>query len=302
MTADSVPASTAAASLTGVAYLLGHGTGNDFLILDDEQAACALDPETIAALSHRRFGLGCDGVIRITTAGALVDSGVLEQLPDHVTPEMWFMDYYNADGSIAEMCGNGVRVFAHALIATGRIAAPQFPVSFPVGTRAGVRDVVVHAADAREASVSVQMGQPRVDGVSTARLGDQQVAGLAVNMGNPHLAVVIPELTCEELQGLDLTAEFVWDDTMFPAGTNLELLTELQDGSVEMRVRERGVGETLSCGTGTVAAAVAALADAEHGTGTIAVRIPGGEVTVEVGEDYSVLTGPSVLVATGHVL
>ena len=109
-------------------FAKGHGTENDFVILLDEPADVALAPSAVAALCDRRRGLGADGVLRVTTAGALLSAGVLERLPDGVSADDWFMDYRNADGSSAQMCGNGVRVFAHYLWAAGLERRREFVV------------------------------------------------------------------------------------------------------------------------------------------------------------------------------
>ena len=247
-----------------ISFAKGHGTENDFLIID-----ATVDPtgEQVRALCERRAGLGADGVLRVVRADS---------------DGQWFMDYRNADGSIAEMCGNGVRVFAHHLFASGLTEEMS---ALRVGTRAGVK---------------VEMGAAEVTGLSTARLGDLTVAGLGVDLGNPHLACVLPGLTPESLQAMALSdPEF--DREFFPGGVNVEILTPLTDGAVHMRVHERGVGETRSCGTGTVAAARAALADAGWTDGEVTVHIPGGTVQVTIDGDRSTLTGPSRIIATGEV-
>ena len=233
-----------------------------------------------------------------------MEAGVLDALPhagrpDEVRADDWFMDYRNADGSIAEMCGNGVRVFAHHLFASGLTEEMS---ALRVGTRAGVKIVSLDDVAGNRATVSVDMGAPVVLGAATAFLGAGRYAGVGVDMGNPHLACVLPGLDPDGLARLDLAGVPEVGAEMFPAGVNLEVVTPLaQSGAIHMRVIERGVGETRSCGTGTVAAAVAALADAGRGTGTVDVHVPGGTVTVEVNEETSILTGPSVLVARGEI-
>lgn len=257
-------------------FAKGHGTENDFIILPGPTDPT---PKQIATLCDRRASLGADGVLRVDNR----DGG-------------WFMDYRNADGSIAEMCGNGVRVFAHWLRSRGLVDTDEFVVH----TRAGQRRVVVESWDDTDAVVSVDMGSAEVTGVSTARIGDIHVAGLGVDMGNPHLACVVPGLEAAALDEWKLHApEF--DPDFFPSGVNVEIVTPLVDGRVHMRVYERGVGETRSCGTGTVAAARAALADAGLVDGRVTVTVPGGEVVVEIAGETSTLTGPSRIVATGQV-
>jgi diaminopimelate epimerase len=205
------------------------------------------------------------------------------------------MDYRNADGSIAQMCGNGVRVFAHYL----RVSGLESRDRFVVGSLAGPRPVTLHSVGAARADVTVEMGKTSELGIGTATVGARHFTGLGVDVGNPHLACVDPTLTEAELAALDVAAPVEYDRRQFPAGVNVEVLTAPRDGSVTMRVHERGVGETRSCGTGTVAAAVAALRHDGAQTGTLDVRIPGGVVSVTVTDTNSYLRGPSELVATG---
>lgn len=277
-------------------FAKGHGTQNDFVVLADLDAALDLTPEAVAALCDRRRGLGADGVLRVTTAGAALAAGVFPALPEGVATGDWYMDYRNADGSIAQMCGNGVRVFTHYL----RAAGLEHRDEFVVGSLAGPRPVVVHQHDAVHAEVTVDMGKANVLGKGSAVVAGRGFDGLAVDVGNPHLACVT-DLSATALAVLDVAAPVSFDAGQFPEGVNVEVLTKPVDGTVSMRVHERGVGETRSCGTGTVAAAVAALQQAGESTGTLRVRIPGGEVTVTITEATSYLRGPSVLVATGEL-
>ncbi|MEV5648999.1 diaminopimelate epimerase [Nocardia sp. NPDC052254] len=280
----------------------GHGTQNDFVVLPDPDARLRLDPRTVAVLCDRRQGIGGDGVLRVVRAGKLVAGGELAELPEGVSGEDWFMDYRNADGSIAEMCGNGVRVFAHHLLATGLQRDPEFVV----GTRAGARAVVVHSFDEVNGEVTVDMGTVRMLGDSTATVAGSALPGIGVDVGNPHLACVDPALTADGLAALDLSVPPGFDPELFPHGVNVEILTALgDDGAVDMRVYERGVGETRSCGTGTVAAAAAALTRAGVSpvaeSARVRVRVPGGAVTVGIERGRAWLRGPSVLVGSGHL-
>ena len=278
-------------------FTKGHGTQNDFVLLPDLHAQLELAPAAVAALCDRRRGLGADGVLRVTTAGAVVDAGVLDRLPEGVEAGDWYMDYRNADGSFAQMCGNGARVFAHYLRASGLEDRDEFVV----GSLAGPRPVVVHRADAVNAEVTVEMGKVNRLGAGTATVGGRQFTGIGVDVGNPHLACLDPGLTDAALAALDVGAPVEFDRGQFPDGVNVEIVTPPVDGAVSMRVHERGVGETSSCGTGTVAAAVAALTPLGASTGTLRVRIPGGAVSVEIGDTTSYLRGPSVLVAHGEI-
>jgi diaminopimelate epimerase len=276
-----------------VEFAKGHGTQNDFVLLPDPQGRLSLAPAAVAALCDRRRGLGGDGVLRVTRAGV----AGLDRLPEGVAADDWYMDYRNADGSVAQMCGNGVRVFAHYLRASGLESRDQFTV----GSLAGPRPVVLHRWDDVTADVTVEMGKTNQLGSGEAIVGGRPFAGLAVDVGNPHLACVDADLTVDELEDLDVAAPVSFDRAQFPEGVNVEVVTGPHNGTVSMRVHERGVGETRSCGTGTVAAAVAALAYDGATTGTLQVRIPGGEVTVTVTEASSFLRGPSVLVAHGEL-
>lgn len=282
-------------------FAKGHGTQNDFVLLPDLDAGLTLTAARVAAVCDRRRGLGADGVLRITTAGAALGVGVLDRLPDGVAASDWYMDYRNADGSTAQMCGNGVRVFAHYLRASGLESRDEFVV----GSLAGARPVTLHHVGPRDADVTVDMGKANRLGQGgkafEATVGGRRFAGLAVDVGNPHLACVDPRLTAEELAALDVGAPVQFDRAQFPGGVNVEVLTAPVGGRVDMRVHERGVGETRSCGTGTVAAAVAALADGGADTGALTVRVPGGEVVVTVTDATSYLRGPSVLVARGEL-
>ncbi|MDC8980756.1 diaminopimelate epimerase [Mycobacterium marinum] len=278
-------------------FAKGHGTQNDFVLLPDVAARLSLTAAQVAALCDRRRGLGADGILRVTTADAAVAAGVLHRLPDGVSPGDWYMDYRNADGSTAQMCGNGVRVFAHYLRASGLETRDEFVV----GSLAGPRPVTVHHADQTHADVTVDMGKANKLGPGEAVVGGRRLSGVAVDVGNPHLACLDPGLTPAQLAALDVGAPVSFDHAQFPEGVNVEVLTAPAAGVVCMRVHERGVGETRSCGTGTVAAAVAALASAGQETGTLTVRIPGGDVTVNITDATSLLRGPSVLVASGEI-
>ncbi|GAA4562133.1 diaminopimelate epimerase [Micromonospora coerulea] len=272
-------------------FTKGHGTGNDFVILPDPDGALDLTPELVAALCDRRRGVGGDGVLRVVRAAKHPDGAVLAGEAE------WFMDYWNADGSVAEMCGNGARVFVRYLLATG-LAAPS-GAALPVATRAGV----VRARVAGEA-IAVEMRRPRVYASATATLGGLTLPGAAVDVGNPHLVCALPAGL--ELTSLDLTRAPDFDAAAFPAGVNVEFTAPGEpmpgtDGHVLMRVYERGSAETLSCGTGACAVAAVALRDAGRDTGTVTVDVPGGRLTVRVTDDSCWLSGPAVLVATGEL-
>ncbi|GAA5114463.1 diaminopimelate epimerase [Haloechinothrix salitolerans] len=270
----------------GITFLKGHGTQNDFVLLPDPDATLDLTEERVRALCDRQRGLGADGVLRVVRTAALVTGEA--DVPGMVgSASDWFMDYRNADGSIAEMCGNGVRVFARYLVDAGLVDASEFVV----GSRAGDKPVVVHA----DGSVTVSMGKAVVTGTSEATLAGSRYAGIAVDVGNPHLVTTLDT----DIAELDLTRQPDVDPADFPHGVNVEFLNRLADDVLRMRVFERGVGETRSCGTGTVAAVAADLYAEGEDIGTRIVRIPGGEVTVRIQAGDATLTGPAVILAEG---
>ncbi|HEV2782551.1 MAG TPA: diaminopimelate epimerase [Actinophytocola sp.] len=267
----------------GIPFVKGHGTENDFVLLPDVDAALELTAARVRALCDRRRGLGADGVLRVVRAKAVPDR------PSDVDDEAWFMDYRNADGSLAEMCGNGMRVFARYLVESGLESAK----GFVVGSRAGAHEVVVHSGGA----VTVHMGPVRVVGESVASVCGVDHPGVAVDVGNPHLVCVLPGGLAE----LDLTVQPGYDATLFPSGVNIEFVVPRAPDHVRMRVHERGVGETRSCGTGTVAAAAAVLRRRNRPTGRVTVDVPGGTVHVTVDEADSTITGPAEFVARGEL-
>ncbi|MFZ2511036.1 MAG: diaminopimelate epimerase, partial [Gordonia sp. (in: high G+C Gram-positive bacteria)] len=177
-----------------------------------------------------------------------------------------------------------------------------------VGSRAGARPVTVHSCDQSAAEVTVAMGPARLDGTSTVTIAGRALTGDAVDVGNPHLACVVADLTAQTLAALDLTVAPVLNGADFPAGANVEVLTPLEpassplDFTSHLRVYERGVGETRSCGTGLVAGAAAALHGIGRSEGTVGITVPGGGVTVTIAAGQAYLRGPSRLVARGELI
>ncbi|MBW0104726.1 diaminopimelate epimerase [Pseudonocardia sp. KRD291] len=289
-------------STAGVAFSKGHGTQNDFVVLPDPDASLDLTPARVAALCDRRRGLGADGVLRVVrwaklaerSAGATSTGTGTAGVPDPEPGAEWFMDYRNADGSAAEMCGNGVRVFARYLYERG------WGGEGPLGTRAGVRTVTI-AGSGADTVVSVGMGPARIGAESTAVVDGVTHPGVAIDVGNPHLACV----GTTDPDTLDLTRPPSHDSGLFPHGVNVEFVTPIATGpegdAVRMRVHERGVGETRSCGTGTVAAVVAALRAAGRDAGDVAVATPGGALRVTVEPGATTLHGPAELIAHGEL-
>lgn len=286
-----------------VAFTKGHGTGNDFVIIADPDGELDLTAEQVAALCDRHFGIGADGVLRVVRSRALPEGAA--SLAEEPAAE-WFMDYRNADGSIAEMCGNGVRVFAHYLVRAG-LATIEAGSTLPIGTRAGVRDVTSSAN-----GYQVDLGRWRLSGhdpLAKARGLDVARPGLGIDVGNPHVVVALA--SDDELASLEL--EYIPElDPVPEAGANVEFVVPgeplVRDGigHVAMRVFERGVGETLSCGTGVAATALAVRYWAGDRTpDNWRVEVPGGTLGVRMfpAEDgeHVALSGPAQLVYSGTV-
>ena len=299
-------------------FAKGHGTENDFVILPDPDGELDLTPALVRRLCDRRAGIGADGVLRVVEievlAAALTESGpgafraageaddllasaaatalaapaTAAEAASGLTPQ-WFMDYRNADGSVAEMCGNGVRVFTRYLIEHGLAHGPEFAIE----TRGGTR--LVRAEPGGQ--FTVDMGPATVLGAGRASVGGAGCEGLRISVGNPHLACVVDT----PLDGYDFSAPPVLDPAAFPDGANVELVRLTGERSAQMRVYERGSGLTRSCGTGAVAAAVAAAEAIGARGGTWAIRVPGGDLTVTLDRETTLLTGPAVIVAEGQL-
>ena len=281
-------------------FTKGHGTGNDFVLVLDEHGQMDLTEEQIARMCDRHFGIGADGLIRVTpTAKSPEVSHLLEEEPEAV----WFMDYRNADGSKAEMCGNGIRVFARYLL-DNSLAELSSGSTLPIATRAGIKDVTAtvggFAVDLGLFTIGGDEVLVRARGLSVAR------PGLEVNVGNPHVVVALAD--DEELENLELTKAPLLEPAP-EAGANVEFVVLddplIKEGvaGISMRVHERGVGETLSCGTGIAAAAIAIRHYAGGEQNYWKVRVPGGQVAVrmfptEAGEHVSI-SGPAELSFTG---
>ncbi|MER7281399.1 diaminopimelate epimerase [Dactylosporangium sp. NPDC000244] len=269
-------------------FAKGHGTGNDFVILPDLDGTLPLTPALVAALCDRRRGIGADGVLRVVRSAAHPDAEASSAGAE------WFMDYWNADGSQSEMCGNGVRVYARYLAEAG-LVAPEG--TFDLVTRAGVVPVTMGE------EITAGMPVPRVYVQSEAVTTGASLGGTAVDVGNPHLVCPVDEPT---LDGLDLTRAPVIDPLIFPAGVNVEFAAvgpapAGADLYRRMRVYERGSGETQSCGSGACAVAAVAVHHAGLESGTVVVDVLGGRLTVTVSPLECLLRGPAVIVAHGDV-
>jgi diaminopimelate epimerase len=267
-------------------FLKMHGLGNDFAVFDARNVRIAFDERLAAAIADRRRGIGCDQVIVIEPS----DKADV------------FMRIHNADGSEVEACGNATRCIARLLFdeaKTGRVH---------IDTRGGLLD----CTDAGGGRVTVDMGEPNFDwreipmaqAVDTASFALDvdgfHGAGLseaaALSMGNPHCVLFVTDVRAAPVERLGAAVEH---HPWFPARTNVEFV-QVKDGGLTVRVWERGTGETLACGTGACAAAVAAAARglAER---KVDVSLPGGALTIEWRDDNHVLmTGPSSLAYRGE--
>lgn len=288
---------------TTIHFTKGHGTGNDFVLFADPDGDVDLTPAQIAAIADRHFGVGGDGVIRAVRSRSL-PAGAAALAEDDGAE--WFMDYHNADGSVAEMCGNGIRVFAKYLLDNGLTELADGD-TMTIGTRGGVRDLQRNRTgfQADLGRWKLEGGEPlvRARGLSVAR------PGLGIDVGNPHVVVALA--SDEELDSADLSFVPLLEPNP-EHGANVEFVVPADPlvvdgvGHIRMRVHERGSGETLSCGTGAAAAALAT----RHWAGSGApnqwrVEVPGGVVGVRMfptqdGEHVS-LSGPAELVFEGDL-
>jgi diaminopimelate epimerase len=286
-----------------ISFTKGHGTGNDFVLFADPDGELDLTPRQLATIADRHFGVGADGVIRAVRSRSLPDGAAALAEDDAAE---WFMDYHNSDGSPSEMCGNGIRVYAKFLLENG-LAELRDGGTLPIGTRGGVRDVQRNLS-----GFQVDLGRWRLDGGEPlVRAKNLKVArpGLGINVGNPHVVVALSSVG--ELEAADLSVIPIVEPEPI-GGVNVEFVVPVDPmiqggmGHIRMRVHERGSGETLSCGTGAVAAALAT----RHWAGAGApnrwkVEVPGGTLGVrmwpaEDGEHVS-LSGPAEFVYSGVI-
>ncbi len=281
-------------SRAGIPFIKGHGTGNDFVLLPNPTGALTVTAPLVRALCDRRRGLGADGVLVVARTEAHAE--VADQ--SGVAP--WFMDYRNADGSVAQMCGNGARVFVAHLVEEGLAGTG----SFHIATRGGARQVTV----ADTGTISVNMGSAQFLDRDDIRVlpadaveGEAASPAAGVLMPNPHAVTWVDDVQAAgSLRG----APVVTPADAYPEGVNVEFVRVLAGDHLQMRVFERGVGETLSCGTGACAAAVATV---RRGGGVpsgrrIRMDVPGGTVGVTWHLDGSVeLEGPTQVVARGEI-
>ena len=276
-------------------FLKGHGTENDFVVVPDPDGELLgkVDPGLVAAVCDRRAGIGGDGLIRVIRCSSVADPAARAAGVEGVE---WFMDHWNRDGSSAEMCGNGARVFARYLDDSGLVDSS---VPLLIGTRAGTRRVVYE----NDGTITVEMGTPVLRGDTKVTVGDRTWLATHVDMGNPHAVVSVGD----NVEAPTLLEPPGYDQAEYPDGVNVEFVARVGPRRLAMRVFERGSGETRSCGTGACAA-VAAIAATEPAGRRPARELPtsyqvdvaGGELSVTCRPDGRVdLTGPAEIVAVG---
>ncbi|MEU3464644.1 diaminopimelate epimerase [Streptomyces sp. NPDC006733] len=271
-------------------FVKGHGAENDFVILPDPDGHLDLSAEEVLRLCDRRTGLGADGLLRAVRTAADPEAATMAGEAE------WFMDYRNADGSKGAMCGNGIRVLARYLVSSG-LAAPG---RFNIATRAGSRNVFLQANP--DGPVTVGMGRPGLAGPGDIEVtvGRKRWPALHVDVGNPHAVVFIDDLTHA---GKLRTAPVVRPAHAYPLGVTVEFVTVVGDRHCTMRVHERGVGETRSCGTGACAAVTAMRQrETRPRSAHYIVDTAGGRLYIAVLHDGTMqLTGPALILAEGMV-
>lgn len=244
-------------------FIKMHGLGNDFVVFS---GPLELSAEQVVGLCDRRTGIGADGVLVVTP----------------IEPELVQMEYWNADGSFSEMCGNGLRCVARYAVDRGWVEAADFEIVTAVGKLPG-------------RMVDEQTAQVMVGTHSTE--GTEEFAGMTfqrANVGNPHAVTFVTDLDAAPVADIGSQLEAATE-----GGVNVEF-AYLADGRIDVRTWERGVGETLACGTGAVAVAAVAksLRFTEHDT---TIRLRGGDLTVQLIDNEAWITGPAVYSFSGVV-
>jgi diaminopimelate epimerase len=284
-TTSADPGSTGVRGGAGVEFVKGHGTQNDFLVVFDPDRSHDLDPDLVRRMCDRRAGVGADGILRVVSEPG----------------DSWFMDYRNADGSVAEMCGNGIRVFARYLADNQLVDAARPLV---VATRGGPKTVTFEA----DGEISVDMGTGATGTPVEIRTAGATWSATSVDMGNPHAVALVSDgvtavgdrLMPAALAALDLSRAPEYDPVCFPYGVNVEFVSELGPHRLAMRVHERGVGETRSCGTGACAAHLAVRSGLEPDIAPTVIVVRGGRLEVWTDAAGHVhLKGDAVLTAAG---
>ncbi|MBW3078214.1 diaminopimelate epimerase [Bifidobacterium simiiventris] len=289
-----------------------HATGNDFVVYADPTGEYEPTPDEVRFLCDRHFGIGGDGLIRLAHPGDVSDLSAEQVAESAAGGAEWFMDYRNADGSLAEMCGNGTRAITLFAQRQG-YAEPAGGAPFRLGTRAGVKTITSLGAVAGFGKdvFQVDMGawkRGETDAFAVTIPGTTGSArGTFVDMGNPHVVAVIEDsfATLPTVEELDLVTKPevspVLESDQNVEFVRIDDMDETNDaGEATMRVNERGCGETLSCGTGLCATAVTLRAKTGIDHWTITVR--GGTLRVDVTDEDVKLTGAATLVGRIELL
>lgn len=273
-----------------------NGLGNDFIVIEDLESSLDMTPEAVAWFCDRHFGIGADGLM-------LVRPAVSEEAD-------FYMHFFNADGSLAEMCGNGVRCFAKYLVDHGLVSTEADRIV--VETLGGLKPVTfTRGADGSLDTATVDMGMPVLtpELIPTTFAGSQvyecpvetpegTVRVSAVSMGNPHAVIWVDDVQAAPVESV---GPFIESHERFPKHTNVEFAQLVDDHTVRVRVWERGVGETLACGTGACATAVVAVLSCRTGRDVL-VELPGGDLQIRWDSDEHVyLTGSAALSFTGSI-
>jgi len=284
-----------------LSFVKMHGLGNDFVVMEDLAEDLELSAEAVEWFCDRNFGIGGDGLILVRPSAH----------PD----ADFFMLYYNADGTVAEMCGNGIRCFAKYVVDHGLIPAEQETLA--VDTLGGIKPITItRAEDGTMALATVDMGEPvlapgriptevpcgEVEDMVVScpletDLGTYDVS--CVSMGNPHCVLWVSDIDSAPVAELGPLIE---NHPAFPNKTNVEFAQMASDDVIRLRVWERGCGETLACGTGACATAVVASLTLRSGRQTT-VELLGGELEIRWAEnDHVLMTGPAEEVFSGTMV
>lgn len=277
--------------LEGLEFTKAHGTGNDFIIVEDLEGEFDLSPKAIAFLCDRHFGIGADGFLLVK--------------PSEVAD--YRMVYYNSDGSTAEMCGNGIRCLAKYLYDRGLTSKAKVKIE----TEAGIKEVELLFDETKVIGGKVEMGTPsfKVEDVPILLKGVDEAINYplqtekgtfyitALSVGNPHCILFVEDVDRTPVHSL---GRFIEHLPIFPERTNVEFVQVVSERELKMRVWERGVGETLACGTGACAAATAAI-KLQKAKSPVIIKVPGGELVVEWRDSFIYLAGGAEEVFVGFL-
>ncbi len=266
-----------------------HGLGNDFVVFDAIHQSIELTREQVRFIAHRRFGIGCDQLL-------------LVEKPQSAEAEFRYR-IFNADGLEVEQCGNGARCFARFVVDRGLTRSREIPVE----TRSGL--IILELED--DGQVTVNMGVPRLQPASLPFVAEQQASSYvlevddeelsigAVSMGNPHAVLRVDDISTAEVEHLGPKIE---NHPRFPNRVNAGFMQIVSKDAIKLRVYERGVGETLACGTGACAAVVAGQVQGWLDD-KVTVSLPGGKLVIrwQGGDNPLYMTGPAAHVFEGKI-